>query len=249
MTLRTVAAATTCLCMLMSLSLASAWADGMPDDEGFNPVPSKPGVLAPGVVQPPPIKNTKPAAKPVTKPTPAPVVAPTTPAPAAAPTPAPVQTPATAPAPVQQPAPTPTPAPAAAPEPATPTPPPTTTATAPVPAPIQPTAPPPTTSNGALARLHAVISIDVKLFERQPPLAEVVVKGVAPTGGWTNVTLRPVETKGGVLELELVGTPPSGPTTQVLTNTAAAVQINPLPDDVKMIRVVSQTNKALKVIR
>lgn len=97
--------------------------------------------------------------------------------------------------------------------------------------------------------MHAVISIDVKILERQPSVAEVVVKGVAPTGGWKDVTLRPVETKGGVLELELVGTPPSGPATQVLTNTAAAVQINPLPAEVKMIRVVSQTNKALKVIR
>lgn len=94
-----------------------------------------------------------------------------------------------------------------------------------------------------------MISIDVKLMERQPPLAEVTVKGVAPTGGWTNITLRPVETKGGVLELELVGTPPSGPATQALTNIAAAVQINPLPAEVKMIRIVSQTNKALKVIR
>ena len=79
--------------------------------------------------------------------------------------------------------------------------------------------------------------------------AEVTVKGFAPTGGWSSVTLRPVETKGGVLELELVGKAPEGPSTQALTNIAAAVQINPLPADVKMIRVTSQTNKALKVIR
>lgn len=81
------------------------------------------------------------------------------------------------------------------------------------------------------------------------PAAEVVVKGKAPTGGWTNVTLRPIETKGTVLELELVGTPPSGPATQAVTDVAAAVQINPLPPGVKMIRVVANTNKALKVIR
>lgn len=93
-----------------------------------------------------------------------------------------------------------------------------------------------------------MISIDVKVLERQPPAAEVVVKGKAPTGGWTNVTLRPIETKGTVLELELVGTPPSGPATQAITDVAAAVQINPLPADVKMIRVVASTNKALKVL-
>lgn len=79
-------------------------------------------------------------------------------------------------------------------------------------------------------------------------MAEVTVKGFAPTGGWTNVTLRPLETKGGVLELELVGKAPPGPVTKALTNVAAAVQINPLPAEVKMIRIVSQTNKALKVI-
>lgn len=88
----------------------------------------------------------------------------------------------------------------------------------------------------------------MKLLDAQQPMAEVTVKGFAPTGGWTNVTLRPVETKGGVLELELVGKAPTGPATQVLTNIAAAVQINPLPAEVKMIRIVSQTNKALKVI-
>jgi hypothetical protein len=242
MTLRTVAATLTCAGMLLSLSLASAWADGMPEEDGFNPVKSKPGVLAPGVVQPPPIKDTKPAAKPVVKPAPAPATRPAptpTPAPAAAPVPAPTPDPtpvATPPVP----APAPTPTPAATPAPAV-APPPTTTAT--------PAPPPASSTSPTLARLHAVISIDVKILERQPSIAEVVVKGVAPTGGWKDVTLRPVETKGGVLELELVGTPPSGPATQVLTNTAAAVQINPLPAEVKMIRVVSQTNKALKVIR
>jgi hypothetical protein len=89
----------------------------------------------------------------------------------------------------------------------------------------------------------------VKLLQGSQPMAEVTVKGFAPTGGWTNITLRPLETKGGVLELELVGKPPSGPSTQALTNIAAAVQINPLPAEVKMIRVIAQTDKALKVIR
>jgi hypothetical protein len=98
-----------------------------------------------------------------------------------------------------------------------------------------------------VSRLHAVISIDVKML--QSSAAEVVVKGKAPSGGWTNITLRPIETKGTVLELEFVGTPPAGPATQAITDVAAAVQINPLPADVKMIRVVANTNKALKVVR
>lgn len=83
----------------------------------------------------------------------------------------------------------------------------------------------------------------------QASAVEVVVKGKAQTGGWTDVTLRPIETKGTVLELELVGTPPASPSTQAITDVAAAVQINPLPAEVKMIRVVANTNKALKVVR
>lgn len=254
MKLRTVAVATTCLCMLLSLSLASAWADGMPDEDNFNPVASKPGVPAPGVVQPPPIKGTKAAPKPA----PAPALAPKT-TPAA--TPAPVATPA--PAPATTPAPTPAAPPPAAVQPATPAaqPPaaPASTPPTPAPAPAPATTPPPaaalpaapvaTSSSQAVSRLHAVISIDVKVLERQPPAAEVIVKGKSPTAGWTNVTLRPIETKGSVLELELVGTPPPGPATQAITDVAAAVQINPLPADVKMIRVVANTNKALKVVR
>lgn len=227
MTLRTVAAAAACIGSLLLAGLAGA--DGLPDDEDFNPVPSTPGVPAPGVVQPPPIRDPKPAPAVVPKPAPAPIVAPT---------PAPVTPPASIPAPAPV-----TPTPPAATPPAAPatTPPPAASTT--------PPASPAPSSAASLSRLHAVISIDVQLMERQPPLAEVTVKGVAPTGGWTNVTLRPLETKGGVLELELVGTPPAGPATQALTNVAAAVQINPLPAEVKMIRIVSQTNKALKVIR
>lgn len=275
MTLRTVAATAACIGSLLLASVTVA--DGLPDEDDFNPVPSTPGVPAPGVVQPPPIKNTpavtKPAPAPVVKPAPVaapkPVVTPAPtlgvtpkPAPVAAPTPVPAPTPAPTPAPVAPPptavAPTPpvttppaapvtTPAPAPSPvtTPAPVTPPPAAVTTPPAASTPAPAAP----STASLSRLHAVISIDVQLLERQPPLAEVTVKGVAPTGGWTNITLRPVETKSGVLELELVGTPPAGPSTQALTNVAAAVQINPLPAEVKMIRIVSQTNKALKVIR
>lgn len=261
MTLRVIAAVAACIASLVAASMTTAWADGMPDpeDANFNPVPSKPGVPAPGVTQPAPIKDTKPVkpAAPVKPPAPAvtpakPVPAPVTqpmPPPAAQPAPAPV----TQPAPVATPAPAPvtTPAPAAPPvEPVTPPPAPTSAPT-PATTPPAPT-PQPAPTIAETKPLFDVTSVEVQLLERQPPLVNVIVKGSARTGGWKNVRLEPLQTfaaEVGMRSFTLVGTPPSGPATQALTPVSATIQINPLPADVKTIRVLSETNEAAQTFR
>lgn len=207
MTLRIVAAAAACIGLMFAATFAAA--DGMPEPEdGFNPVPSVPAKPAPGVVQPPPIKETKPA--------PAPEPAKPAPAPTTAPTPAPTSAPVTPP-------------------------------------PAPPTTPAADTTPASQQKsIYEVQSVEVQVMERQPPIASITVKGTARTGGWKNVELKPLQTfapEVGMRSYTLVGTPPSGPATQALTPVTATIQLDPLPADVKTIRVLGETNEVAQTFR
>lgn len=230
MTLRFIAASAVCIGFLVAATFAAA--DGMPEpeDENFNPVPSVPGTPAPGVTQPPPVKQNPTPAPAAPKPAPAPVTQP-----AATPAPAPAQPAPTTPEPTL--APTPTPAPPAA---ATPTP-------APAPA-----TPPATTPAAQQKPIYEILSVDIQVAERQPPIATITVKGTARTGGWKDVELKPLPTfaaEVGMRSYTLVGTPPSGPATQALTPVSASVTLDPLPADVKTIRVLGETNEVAQTFR
>lgn len=236
MTLRSMAAVAACMCSLLLASAAPGFADGMPndEDENYNPVPSVPGVPAPGLKRPAPIRDngTSETAKP-----PAPAPAPP-PAPAAAPLAPPASAPQPAPAPAA-PAPvvTPPPAPAA---PAAPE--------AAKPAPVEAPKPAPTVSNGQKT-VYEVVSISVAI---QGKGAVVTVKGTARTGGWSKIELRPLQTfapEVGMRSFTIVGVPPSGFATQVLTPVSAKVTIDPLPADVKTIRVLSESNEIAQTFR
>ena len=262
MTLRAFAAAAACVSTLLLAQFTPSFADGMPEDEdeNFNPVPSVPGVPAPGVTQPPPVKsNPNPApASPVSQP--------------AKPAPSPVMTPTPAPAPVEPPAPVSAPAPVSTPAPAAPAAPvttpstvtvqppaaPTTPAPSPAPAatpapttaPAAPATPKPTTTPASAQKtIYEVLSVDVTV---QDKTAIITVKGTARTGGWKNIELRPLQTfapEVGMRSFTLVGTPPSGFATQALSPVSVSITITPLPADVKTIRVLSESNEVAQTFR
>ncbi len=150
------------------------------------------------------------------------------------------------PTPVPAPVPAATPAPAApVSAPSNPSPPASSTEPAPVPV----VAPPASTQKKTL---FEIVSIDVQIGERQPPFANVIVKGVARTGGWKNVELEPLPTfakEVGMRSFKLVGTSPDGPATQALTPVTASIRIDPIPDDVKTIRVLGETNEVAQTFR
>jgi outer membrane biosynthesis protein TonB len=216
MTLRIAAISVACIGALVVTSFA--FADGMPDPEDakFNPVPSVPGKPAAGVTQPPPVKDTTPAAPVATKP---------------ATPPEPVE-----PASETQAPPPPTPAP---------------TSTPPASPPATP-APTPTTDKEPATQkkqVYEVTSVDVKVANGG---ATVSVKGTARTGGWKEIELKPLPTfapEVGMRSYTLVGTPPSGPATQALTPVTATTTIDPLPADVKTIRVLGETNEVAQTFR
>ncbi len=226
MTLRIVAASAVCIGFLVAANYAAA--DGMPDAEDFNPVPSVPGKPAPGVTQPAPIKQTKPSVKPA----PAPAVDEPD-APPANYNEGDDTSPTTAP-----PAPTPAPAPAPTPTPA-PTPPVATPAPTPAPAPVTQKKP-----------IYEIISVDVQVSAK--PSATITVKGSARTGGWKDIELKPLQTfaaEVGMRSFTLVGTPPGGMSTQALSPVTVTITLDPLPADVKTIRVLGETNEVAQTFR
>lgn len=242
MTLRSLAATAACVSALVLAQFSPSFADGMPDDDNFNPVPSVPAVPAPGVKQPKPIRsNPKPAPAPAPA---APVVQPAAPA-------APAVPPPVTPPPAAAPAPEPAPAPVEPPPAPVTTPSPVTVQPAPVPAaPVVPK-PAPSASNGQKT-IYEVLTVDVAISKKNPPSAVVTVKGTARTGGWTKVELRPLQTfapEVGMRSFTLVGQAPSGFATQALTPVTATFTIDPLPADVKTIRVLSETNEIAQNFR
>jgi len=221
MTLRIVAATTACIGFLIAATFAAA--DGMPEpeDENFNPVPSVPGKPAPGVTQPAPIKPAKPAPVVAPKPTPAPVV----------------NTPEPAPPPAEPDDADPAPAPA-----------PTPTAATPAPAPATPPAPAPTSEQKK--QIYEILSVDVQVSPK--PAATITVKATARSGGWKDIELKPLQTfaaEVGMRSYTLVGTPPSGPSTQALSPVSVTITLDPLPADVKTIRVLGETNEVAQTFR
>lgn len=224
MTLRIVAATTACIGFLIVATFAAA--DGMPEpeDDNFNPVPSVPGTPAPGVTQPAPIKPAKPAVAP--KPTPAPVVS--APEPAPPPPDEPEDVEPTTPAPVPTPAPTPAPV-------------------TPAPATTPPAATTPATQK---KQIYEILSVDVQVTPK--PAAMITVKATARTGGWKDIELKALQTfaaEVGMRSYTLVGTPPSGPSTQALSPVSVTITLDPLPADVKTIRVLGETNEVAQTFR
>ena len=106
--------------------------------------------------------------------------------------------------------------------------------------------------NAQKKTLFEVVGIDVQIGERQPPFANIIVKGTARTGGWKNIELEPLPTfakEVGMRSFKLVGTPPAGPATQALTPVTASIRLDPIPDDVKTIRVLGETNEVAQTFR
>ena len=240
MKVKALAAVAACVSTLALAQMTPTRADGMPgkDDDGFNPVPSVPGVPAPGVTQPPPIKPThaKPASA---KPTPAPMAQP------AAPTPEPISppTPTAQPAPVVAPVATPVPAVTPAPNPA-----PVTVVEAPKPASPAPAAPAPVAPSGQLTILE-VVDMKVAGIPKMPGAIIVSVKGMTKTGGWKNIELKPLQDfapNDKMRSFTIVGTPPTGFATQAKTEINTSLTIEHLPASVETTRVLSETTEMVQ---
>jgi hypothetical protein len=122
------------------------------------------------------------------------------------------------------------------------------------PAPVAPVAPAapaaepskvPLQTNG-LQTVYEVLSVDITMMKKTPAAAVITVRGTARTAGWTRIELQPLNTgvaEAGMRSFTLVGQPPSGFSSQVLTTVSARVTLDPLPEGVRTVRVLSETNE------
>ena len=100
--------------------------------------------------------------------------------------------------------------------------------------------------------IYEVTGIDVGLAKDTGAFVTVIVKGTSRTGGWSNAQLKPLQTfapEVGMRSFTFVATPPGGPSTQAMTPIQATIKIDPLPADVKTIRVLSETNEIAQTFR
>jgi hypothetical protein len=99
-------------------------------------------------------------------------------------------------------------------------------------------------------QIYEILSVDVQVTPK--PAAMITVKATARTGGWKDIELKPLQTfaaEVGMRSYTLVGTPPSGPSTQALSPVSVTITLDPLPADVKTIRVLGETNEVAQTFR
>jgi hypothetical protein len=103
-------------------------------------------------------------------------------------------------------------------------------------------------SGEAGTRVYKVDSVDLTLEKSNPPNLVVAATGRVRTSGWTNARLvmRGSGPKDGVYEFDFVARPPTGNALQVILPVVATHVIEKVGNDVKGVRVFSETNDVLR---
>ena len=96
--------------------------------------------------------------------------------------------------------------------------------------------------------IFTVDDIDIVILEKLPVAIIVKARGTTRTAGWDNPELRPLQTfaaEKGIRSFTFVATGPRPDelVAQVVTPIEATLTIDPLPDDVKQIKVMAETNE------
>jgi hypothetical protein len=94
--------------------------------------------------------------------------------------------------------------------------------------------------------VYTVTSVELSLIKKLPPDLIIEAKGETRSNGWTEPELQPRITIGpppadGVYDFDFVAQPPQGGSNPVITPIAATYVWENLPDDVRGIRVHSET--------
>jgi hypothetical protein len=97
--------------------------------------------------------------------------------------------------------------------------------------------------------IYTVDAVELALLQKFPLALEIRAKGTARTGGWSGAYLKRLDEfpgEPGVMSFSFVAMRPSGPVTMALAPLEAApFLLDPLPDEIKRIRVVAETNERI----
>ena len=101
-----------------------------------------------------------------------------------------------------------------------------------------------------LKLIPEVRSIQLSILETAPPRLSIVASGIVPTEGWTEPQLIPYvyiqPPADGITDFSFLAKEPSGPVAQVITSITAEYLLNPLPENLKGVRIhAAQNNKVM----
>lgn len=98
-------------------------------------------------------------------------------------------------------------------------------------------------------RIYKVETVRITYLRSDPPKIAITATGLANTSGWTDIELLPIPKKvdDGIYEFELVGTPPSGASLQVLTEVHTTYIFEEIPPQFKGVVVYAKTNSVRNV--
>jgi hypothetical protein len=95
-------------------------------------------------------------------------------------------------------------------------------------------------------KVYEITAVRLTRYRSEPPKLLIDVDGVVPTPGYTDPELieyvyvhPPLD---GIYELDFCAVPPSSPTTQVLTPITGKHLMNPMPRDLKGVKIYASNN-------
>lgn len=98
---------------------------------------------------------------------------------------------------------------------------------------------------GVERELAEVRGVELRVLQSSPPRLSIIVRGVAPTPGYTKLRLRPFQyiqaPPDGVYDYSLVGTPPTG-IVPAVTAPVRLTETLPYSSNLKGVRVHAQSS-------
>ncbi|KPJ93033.1 MAG: hypothetical protein AMJ55_08860 [Gammaproteobacteria bacterium SG8_15] len=92
-----------------------------------------------------------------------------------------------------------------------------------------------------------ITDVQLTLSKSNPPQLDIAVKGNVTSSGWTKPELTPfvyvTPPQDGIYDYDFQAVPPAGPAATVITPIEAGYSLNPLPDNLKGVRIHASQNK------
>ena len=106
--------------------------------------------------------------------------------------------------------------------------------------------------SGTPEKIMEVTGIELELLKSNPPQLNIVAKGNTSSAGWSKAKISPfvyiTPPPDGIYDFDFLAVPPSGPSATVITPVKAAYNLNPLPDNLKGVRIHAKQNKQVEML-
>lgn len=106
--------------------------------------------------------------------------------------------------------------------------------------------------NRQLQQVYEVTAIQLSVLESLPPQLKIDAEGSTRSGGWSNLQLAPYKyitpPVDGIYEFDFKAQPPEDTATQIITPIKASYTMNPLPENLKGVKIYAEQNSAVALL-